>query len=270
MIDLVLVGIGTGNPEHLTLEASRQIREADLILVPLKGGERASLAAIRKRIIANETADDPVGIRSDDHASPKVVDFLLPDRDPAIDDYRQRVNQWHSNITSVWETTIREHVALDSPARVILLIWGDPSLYDSSLRIAEQLKERLPITITVIPGITAMQALCAAHAIPLNTLANPVVITTGRKLAKEGWPDGIDTIVVMLDGDCAFRTVTVQNVHIWWGAYVAMKEQILISGPLQTVAEEIADARCRAREEQGWIMDIYLLRRSISSFDPVR
>ena len=35
MIDLLLVGIGSGNPDHLTLQAIKALNSADLILIPL-------------------------------------------------------------------------------------------------------------------------------------------------------------------------------------------------------------------------------------------
>ncbi len=40
-MQLTLIGIGTGNPDHLTLEAVRAINAQDLILIPRKG-ERIS------------------------------------------------------------------------------------------------------------------------------------------------------------------------------------------------------------------------------------
>lgn len=258
MIEFVLIGIGTGNPEHLTRKAGEAIRNADLILLPLKGGERASLAALRQRIITAE-----IDSQSADQArrSPKVIEFLLPDRDPSIIDYRQRVDQWHANIADVWEHAVRENSSLTPTVKVALLIWGDPSLYDSSLRIVDQLRHRMTLSCRVIPGITAIQALCAAHAITLNTVGESVLITTGRKLMATGWPNDVNTVVVMLDGHCAFTTLRVPDLSIWWGAYVAMEEELLISGPLSKVAENIVSCREQARNKHGWIMDIYLLRR---------
>ncbi|MGL6209164.1 MAG: SAM-dependent methyltransferase, partial [Paracoccaceae bacterium] len=41
MIDLTLVGIGTGNPDHLTLQAIKALNAADLVLIPQKGAEKA-------------------------------------------------------------------------------------------------------------------------------------------------------------------------------------------------------------------------------------
>ena len=66
----------------------------------------------------------------------------------------------------------------------------------------------------------------------------------------------------MLDGECAFTTLEMFDLQIWWGAYVAMEEELLISGQLSAVADDIVNTRAQAREKHGWIMDIYLLRRN--------
>ena len=47
--------------------------------------------------------------------------------------------------------------------------------------------ERVEIDYDVIPGITAIQALTARHRIPLNDIGEPVLITTGRRLATDGF-----------------------------------------------------------------------------------
>ena len=117
----------------------------------------------------------------------------------------------------------------------------------------------------MIPGITSLQALTAAHALPLNTVNAPGTITTGRRLRDHGWPEGAETLVVMLDGGCAFQTLDPQAYHIWWGAYLGMEHQILKSGRLRDVTDEIIKMRAKARAEHGWIMDTYLLRRLDSS-----
>ena len=148
---------------------------------------------------------------------------------------------------------------LPDQARVALLVWGDPSLYDSTMRIAARLKPAPEIS--VIPGITSMQGLTAAHKIPLNTIGTPVLITTGRRLREEGWPDGADRLLVMLDGECSFQHIPSDGVMIWWGAYVGMREEILLSGALREMMDEIVETRAAARAHHGWIMDIYLLSR---------
>jgi len=244
MTHLHLIGIGTGNPDHLTLQAIKALNAADLVMIPRKGESKADLAELRRTICA-EVITNP-GVR--------LAEFDLPQRDSANPDYRQGVDDWHDAIAGVWQATIDAH---GRPARVALLVWGDPSLYDSTLRIAA----RLAMPVTVVPGITSIQVLTAAHGIPLNEIGAAVTITTGRQLTEHGWPASADTLVVMLDGNCAFQTIDPKGVSIWWGAYVGMPEQIILSGDLAQIGPQILTRREAARRQHGWIMDIYLLRR---------
>ena len=253
MIELTLIGIGTGNPDHVTLEAVKAMNAADLILIPLKGEDKADLAGLRLEICRACVTNPATRIES----------FDLPVRDPGTPDYLRRVNYWHDEIAAVWAASIATHLGQGGGAKMAFLVWGDPSLYDSTLRIAERLARQMSLRLKVIPGITAIQTLCAAHAIPLNDLAAPVTITTGRRLRDTGWPEGADTAVVMLDSGGAFATLDPAGVHIWWGAYVGMENQILLSGPLAEMADLITETRAKARADHGWIMDIYLMRRSI-------
>ena len=246
MVELLLIGIGTGNPDHLTRQATTAIRDADLILIPRKGSAKSDLADLRHQIVERALGDHP----------PNIAEFDLPVRDQAKG-YFEAVSDWHDAIAKIWHRAISD--ANPAPKTVALLIWGDPSLYDSSLRIAARL--RPAPHIRVIPGITSLQALTAAHAIPLNEIGSPVLVTTGRRLAEDGWPETADTVAVMLDGKCSFATLDVQNFDIWWGAYLGMAEQITASGHLHDVADEIVKTRAAARARHGWIMDCYLLRR---------
>ncbi len=247
MTELLLIGIGTGNPGHLTDQARGALREADLVLIPRKGPDKADLADLRSAICAQVLGAE----------SAKVVEFDLPLRDRDNPDYRAGVEAWHDAIARSWAAGIAAH-ARSPEARVALLVWGDPSLYDSTLRIAA----RLGLVVRVVPGITAIQALCAAHAITLNEIGAPFLVTTGRRLRDQGWPDCADTLVVMLDGDCAFESLDPAGVTIWWGAYLGMAEEILESGPLADAGPRIRPARMQARARHGWIMDVYLLRRA--------
>ena len=49
--------------------------------------------------------------------------------------------------------------------------------------------------------------------------------------------------------------------EIYWGAYLGTPDEILISGKLREVADEIERVRKAARLANGWIMDTYLLRK---------
>jgi precorrin-6A synthase len=249
MIDLSLVGIGSGNPEHLTLQAIRVLENADVILLPRKGDEKTELADLRRMIAADILK-----------TSPKIVEFDYPVRDAKTPKYLDGVNTWHDALATIWGDLIRDHVV--DGGKVALMVWGDPSLYDSTLRIADRLlAQGFDIAVNVVPGITSLQMLTAAHAIPLNSLGAPVQITTGRRLRDHGWPDGVDTIAVMLDGECSFQSLEGAGYHIWWGAYVGMPDQILLEGPLAEVSQTIVQTRASARDRHGWIMDIYLIRK---------
>lgn len=250
MIELLLVGIGTGNPDHLTLQAIKALNTADIVLIPRKGDSKADLADLRRAICA-EVLTNP---------ATRIAEFDLPVRDSANPDYQAGVDAWHDAIAHVWKDTILAEIG--PHGCVALLVWGDPSLYDSTLRIAGRIAGDLAVSVRVIPGITSLQALTAAHAIPINEIGAPFAVTTGRRLRDEGWPAGIDTVAVMLDGECSFRTVPPAGVTIWWGAYVGMADAITLSGPLAETAPRIVAARAEARARHGWIMDIYILRRA--------
>ncbi|QHP71677.1 precorrin-6A synthase (deacetylating) [Bradyrhizobium sp. LCT2] len=247
MLTLSLIGIGCGDPEQLTHAATRAINAADLILIPRKGSAKSDLADLRRTICADVLTSD----------NTRIAEFDLPVRDVGEADYRKGVDDWHDAVAAKWSQTISSH--LGGNGRVALLIWGDPSLYDSSLRIARRL-DPLP-TIEVIPGITSIQALCAAHALPLNDIGEPFLVTTGRRLREGGWPVSADTVVVMLDGGTAFQSLDPVGLQIWWGAYLGMPDQIIMSGALAEVGPRIAALRQEARERHGWIMDCYILKR---------
>jgi precorrin-6A synthase len=249
MIELSLVGMGTGNPDHITRQGVAALNAADLILLPHKGADKADLADLRSSLCAQLITNPAT----------RVVGFDMPVRDSADPDYQAGVNRWHDAVAQVWLAHIQAH--LPQGGRLALLVWGDPSLYDSTLRIAQRLALQLPLRVSVVPGITALQALTAAHAIALNEINAPVTITTGRRLRDHGWPADASTVAVMLDGHCAFQQLAPAGIHIWWGAYLGMPSQLCISGPLAEVGGRIVAQREAARAAHGWIMDTYLLRK---------
>lgn len=240
--DLWLIGIGTGALSHITLEGQQALRNAAVLLLPRKGDGKDDLVQIRLDILR----------RTGSQA--RVVPFDMPVRDEALP-YQERVSRWHDQIAEKWQQAlVRETV--DGP--VALMVWGDPGLYDSTLRIADRLSPRP--AVRVVPGITALQALTAAHAIPFNTIDGTVTVTTGQRLREQGLPSGSETVAVMLDGKCSFMALDCSDLHIWWGAFLGMPEQLLVQGPLHAVGPEIVKMRAEARDRHGWIMDTYLLR----------
>ncbi|MEM6608093.1 MAG: precorrin-6A synthase (deacetylating) [Pseudomonadota bacterium] len=243
MAEIWLIGIGTGNPAHVTQEARVALRDAALVMVPRKGPDKADLVDLRRTILAESGSTAP------------VAEFDMPLRDETRP-YGEAVARWHDAISDIWTATI---AAAQPVGPIALMVWGDPGLYDSTLRIADRLSPRP--RLRVVPGITALQALTAAHAIPFNTVNGAITITTGRRLREHGWPQAAETVAVMLDGACSFTGLPADGLHIWWGAFLGMSEEVLDAGPLVEAGPRIVATRAAARARHGWIMDSYLLRR---------
>lgn len=251
MRKILVIGIGPGNPDFITAQAIAALGRVDVFFLPDKGEEKAALRHLREEICQ----------RFIPHARYRFEPVNIPQREAAPADYRATVAQWHRDVGDAYAAAFSAH--LPEGACGGLLVWGDPALYDSTLRILDDLKTRLgfALELEVIPGISAVQVLTARHGTVLNRIGEPVLITTGRRLA-EGFPPDVGSVVVMLDGEQAFRRIDPEGLEIFWGAYLGMAEEILLAGPLAAVAEQITAAREAARARHGWIMDIYLLRRS--------
>ncbi|GJD33171.1 precorrin-6A synthase [Methylobacterium aerolatum] len=244
--DIRVVGIGTGDPEHLTLQAVRALGQVDVVFVLDKRAETADLVEVRRRVCAAHIARPY-----------RLVTVEDPPRERRPADYGATVEAWHAARAERLEAAFADHLGAGEVGA--LLVWGDPALYDSTLRILDRIaaRGRLALACQVIPGLSSVQVLCARHAVPLNAIGGAVCITTGRRLA-EGWPAGAESVVVMLDGDPSFAGLD-PDLTIHWGAYLGAPEEILVAGRLGDVADEIRRVRAEARARHGWIMDIYLL-----------
>lgn len=248
MRTILIIGIGAGDPDYLTVQAIKALNRADVLFIPDKGAEKADLRRLRIEIC--ERYIEKTGWRT--------VDFEMPRRAEAGDDYLGAVDDWHARIAAGYAALIERE--LPDGGCGAFMVWGDPALYDSMIRIVERIAAGgLALDWEVIPGITAVQALTARHRIPLNRIGEPVLVTTGRRLA-EAMPERGD-VVVMLDGGQAFAHLDPDGLDIYWGAYLGTADEILVAGRLGEVRDEIARARKQAREAKGWIMDTYLLRR---------
>jgi precorrin-6A synthase len=242
-----VIGIGAGDPDYVTAQAVEALNDTDVFFAMDKGAQKDDLVALR-RLICERFIREP-GYR--------FVELPDPARAKDASDgpgYRQVVADWHAARADVWADAISSELG---PGDVgAFLAWGDPSLYDSTLRILDLVATRVEIDYDVIPGITAIQALTARHRIPLNDIGEPVLVTTGRQLRETGLAG---SAVVMLDGDCAFLQCPPET-RIWWGAYLGTPDELLVAGSVGEVGARIADVRAQARARHGWIMDTYLLR----------
>jgi precorrin-6A synthase len=242
-----VIGIGVGDPEYVTVQAIEALNNTQVFFAMDKGPDKeaakSDLVGLRREICARFIRE------------PGYRFVELPDPQRSTDtEYREAVSDWHAARARIWATAIATELGPDGVGA--FLAWGDPSLYDSTLRILDAVAADIDFSYDVIPGITAVQALTARHRIPLNEVGEPVLITTGRQLRAGGLSG---SAVVMLDGECSFRGCPA-DTRIWWGAYLGTDDELLVSGTIGEVGERIAALRADARARHGWIMDTYLLR----------
>jgi len=250
MKKILIIGIGAGNPDYVTMQAVNALNLVDVFFIMDKGADKAKLIELRKEICKRY-------IKGTDY---RFVDAASPAWPRNTEDYPSTVDSLNRDKQAVFERLIAEE--MEEGECGAFLVWGDPTLYDSTIRIIETIAGSgvHELEYEVIPGISSFQALAAKHKTTLNRIGRSVEITTGRKLAG-GFPDNVDSVVVMLDADDTYKRFADQDIDIYWGAYVGMPDEILVSGKLKDVVDDIQRIRTAARQANGWIMDTYLMRR---------
>ncbi|WP_028694109.1 precorrin-6A synthase (deacetylating) [Pseudomonas cremoricolorata] len=247
MKQLLLIGIGPGDPRQITLQAVEALQRAQVFFVLDKGDVGRELLQARRVMLEQHRAD----------GNYRLVQVTDPRREPLAVDYQGAVHDWHEQRAALYAQLVSDELGEGEIGA--FLLWGEPGLYDSTLRILDLVRQRgVQLTLEVIPGISSVQALAARHQIPLNRVSEALTILPGRRLLEQAT---IDNVVVMLDGDCHFAHIQRHDLYIYWGAYLGSADELLIAGPLQEVKARIVQVRERARQEKGWIMDTYLLRR---------
>ncbi|OPK11366.1 precorrin-6A synthase (deacetylating) [Pseudomonas sp. VI4.1] len=250
MKKLLVIGIGAGNPDYITMQAVKALNLVDVFFLMDKGQSKDKLISLRREICDRYITDRTY----------RFVEAHSPERERGDVDYKTSVEELNLAKQMTFERLIDEQMSDDQCAG--FLVWGDPALYDSTIRILQAIlaSGRCVFEFEVIPGITSVQALAAQHKVPLNRIGRSIEITTGRRLAA-GQVSDADSLVVMLDAEDSYHQVADQQTQIYWGAYLGTPDEILISGKLEDVADEIERVRKAARLANGWIMDTYLLRK---------
>jgi precorrin-6A synthase len=247
---LKLIGIGAGNPDHITLQAIHALDQVDVVFALDKGDVATDLLDARREVCRRFIKSRPY----------RTVEIPDAERGRAPLAYRDTVTDWHAKRAELIERAIREDMSEQECGA--FLVWGDPALYDSTMRIIQLVAAMNSVAFDweVIPGINSIQALAAAHKISWNEIGAPVHITTGRRLSEERiFTDA--NVLVLLDGQCSFKACVDADVDIYWGAYLGTEDEILLSGRLGEVSARIEQTRTEARDQKGWIMDTYLLRK---------
>jgi precorrin-6A synthase len=255
-IQALVIGIGSGNPDHLTREAVTALNRVDVFLVADKGAAKHDLVRLREDLCRALIT----------HHHYRFVEVPDPDRgsdgERNAAEYQRGVAAWHDARAQRYGEIIAAEVG--DGGTIGFLVWGDPAIYDSTIRVVESITTPgVDLELAVIPGISSIQLLAARHKIILNRVGQPIHVTTGRRLLDEYSP-ALGNVVVMLDGELACSGLVEQfdDLMIYWGAQLGLDDEVLISGLLGEVIEEIRLSRAAVRESRGWVMDTYLLRPS--------
>lgn len=247
MRTVLVIGIGAGDPDHLTLQAVRALQRVDVFFVVDKGAVKDGLIDVRRQIVAEHVP------------AARWVETPDPPRDRAASAYAEAVDDWRARRAEAFARLFLQELREDQTGG--FLVWGDPSLYDSTLAALELARENVAFRVEVIPGISSVSALAAAHGVTLNRVGRAVQVTTGRRVREGGLPEGADDVVVMLDPRLAALDVAGDTDEIFWGAYVSTPDELLVSGPAAQVRAQIHELRAQALERHGWVMDLTLVRR---------
>lgn len=253
-LQALVIGIGSGDPNHLTREAVAALNRVDVFLVADKGAAKQDLVQLREDLCREL-------ITHDHYRFVEVPDpERRSDRERDATEYRAGVAVWHQARARRYAEIIAAEVG--DGGTIGFLVWGDPAFYDSTIRIVRSITDRgVDLELTIIPGISSIQLLAARHKIILNRVGQPVHVTTGRRLLDEYSPT-LGDVVVMLDGELACNGLVERfgDLSIYWGAQLGLPDEALISGRLSEVIQEIRAKRAAVREARGWVMDTYLLR----------
>ena len=145
--ELIGVGVGPGDPELVTVKAVRVLRDADAVLVPVMADPANGAAA-------GETGRAETVVRAHIGAGRiRRVPFALNDTGGVTPARR-----------AAWQAAAREVVAaFGAGARTVAFATiGDPGVYSTFSYLAQAVRELCPeVTVSSVPGITAMQDLAA-------------------------------------------------------------------------------------------------------------
>lgn len=249
-----LIGFGTGNPEHLTVEALRCLGSVNVFFIFEKASEKnAELAQLRRQILKRYLPDDNY----------RIVSVIIPERKKAgqTEIYKQRVEQWRAQKAKLLAEAI--NTELQDNETGALLIWGDPCLYDGHIEVLNYIMQQklAQFEFEVIPGITSVQVLAARHKISLNAVGEKILLTTGRRF-RELDEEEIENAVVLLDNYQTYKKLADSDMQLYWGCYLGTEHEHLISGAAREVVDKIIEVKKTEKARRGWIMETYLVRHN--------
>ena len=182
---LIGVGVGPGDPTLVTLKAVAVFEAADVILVPATEASGREAGRAEQLVVAVcPTAATKL----------QRVPFSMAQRSGIGTKRRQ---SWMASAKAA------EQAFADGATTVAFATVGDPSVYSTFSYLAAYVRDAVPgLTVSVVPGITAMQALAAVSLTPLveGTESLTLVPVTAGMEAVATALDTSDTVVAYKGG----------------------------------------------------------------------
>ena len=150
------VGIGPGDPELLTVKATRIIAGAHVVAFFAKAGRRGNARAIVDCWLKPSHVEMPLYY-------PMTTESHFDDPP-----YRETLARFYN------ESAAAIAVHLGSGRDVALLSEGDPMLYGSFMHLFVRLRERFAVTI--VPGVTSLCGAWGAAAAPMTWGGDALVV----------------------------------------------------------------------------------------------
>ncbi len=195
------VGIGSGDPDFITLKAAKTIKNVDHVYVPRSSEKAKSLA----ESIAND-------LLADDRS---IVELTFP------------MTKDHAILNENWKkAAIRIYDDLLTGKDVAFLTLGDPSLYSTFAYLSKSLRSiDSDVVIEVIPGISSPFACAAAAGVSLAEGDQRIAIIPmgddGESVSRT--IDDFDTTVILKIGKHLERLVKIIESKGLQGTSVIVK-----------------------------------------------
>ncbi|MDD2468256.1 MAG: precorrin-2 C(20)-methyltransferase [Desulfobulbus sp.] len=195
---LYLVGVGPGDPELMTYKAVRILSEAKIWAVPTAKENGLSSA---QKIAGQMVPDNGRTILSLCFPMKKV--YLGQETD--------------NQLLTAWRKSADEVIYhLDRGEDVAFPTLGDATLYSTAFYLLAMIQEQRPgVSVTVVPGITAMAACAASQSSPL-ALGDDVLAVVPAAFED----DRLRGILMTLDA------VVLMKVHKRIDALIALLEEL--------------------------------------------
>lgn len=242
---VLIVAIGAGNPDFVTVQAIDARGHVTLFFIPSGLGMK-NHARVRAEITGLYVRNRPFR--------------TAPYREPCSnnEDADAAANGFPHASLSIEEVDASECGAF--------IAWSALSLIETVWRILQHLRSKggFDLDYEVIPGNSNIQVLTTAHKVALCNVGRSILTATGRSIAG-GFPNNADTIVFMQSAVATPDTVFGWN-DVHWTLYAGMPDDMLVSGRLREIVDGLEQVRTEALEGRGWVVEPLLRKKAQEPF----